>query len=169
MAWDREFYDPGSREHCIVRYPEELKQGMEHFGNIDVFWNWPTWTKTGLDQRNHGICTGIFMVEQHNCGLAKMVTNIGYTFFSSWHEAILRVGTAREKRSLKGMGQGLLANGSDDRMRVRVCSPDTRASSRLWYYKQRPDSVRKGWLVCKLTPRVLAVTGWHARHTDARF
>jgi gamma-glutamyl hercynylcysteine S-oxide synthase len=49
MAWDREFYDRLNRKYT---YADVLKNGIELFGNIDVFGIWPTWPRLGLDQRN---------------------------------------------------------------------------------------------------------------------
>jgi formylglycine-generating enzyme required for sulfatase activity len=49
MAWDREFYD---RLKGKFTYAEEIKKGIELFGNIDVFGIWPTWPRLGLDMRN---------------------------------------------------------------------------------------------------------------------
>lgn len=49
MAWDREYYD---RMQGRYMFPEVIKQGIELFGNIDIYGIWPTWPRLGLDQRN---------------------------------------------------------------------------------------------------------------------
>lgn len=49
MAWDRQFYDRFTRRYT---YAELIREGIELFGNIDVFGIWPTWPRLGLDQRN---------------------------------------------------------------------------------------------------------------------
>jgi len=49
MAWDREFYDRLTGKYT---YAEVIKNGIELFGNIDVFGIWPTWPRLGLDPRN---------------------------------------------------------------------------------------------------------------------
>jgi gamma-glutamyl hercynylcysteine S-oxide synthase len=49
MAWDKDFYDRFSGKYT---YPEVLKEGIELFGNIDIFGLWTTWPRLGLDQQN---------------------------------------------------------------------------------------------------------------------
>jgi hypothetical protein len=49
MAWDREFYDRSTGKYT---FPDLLRNGIDLFGNIDVYGIWPTWPRLGLDQRN---------------------------------------------------------------------------------------------------------------------
>jgi len=49
MAWDREFYDRSTGKYT---FPDLLRNGIDRFGNIDVYGIWPTWPRLGLDQRN---------------------------------------------------------------------------------------------------------------------
>jgi len=63
MAWDREFYDRLTGKYT---YPEELKQGMELFGTLTFLESGLHGQDLALTNVTNGICTGIFMVEQHN-------------------------------------------------------------------------------------------------------
>ena len=132
MAWDREFYDRLTEKYT---YAEELKKGMELFGNIDVFGIWPTWPRLGLDQRNQwdlyrDIPGGTAQLRS----FAKMSRMSGTRFFieyNPWDNS------TRKEDHLKGMARLINETEADGVVL------DTRGSS-SFELQAAADSVRKG-------------------------
>jgi formylglycine-generating enzyme required for sulfatase activity len=132
MAWDREFYDRLTGKYT---YPEELKQGMELFGNIDVFGIWPTWPRLGLDQRNQwDLYRDIHGGTAQLRSFAKMSRTSGTRFFIAYNPWD---NSTRKEDHLKGMAR-LISETEADGVVL-----DTRGSS-SFELQAAADSVRKG-------------------------
>jgi len=132
MAWDREFYDRLTGKYT---YAEELKKGMELFGNIDVFGIWPTWPRLGLDQRNQwdlyrDIPGGTAQLRS----FAKMSRMSGTRFFIAYNPWD---NSTRKEDHLKGMARLINETEADGVVL------DTRGSS-SFELQAAADSVRKG-------------------------
>jgi formylglycine-generating enzyme required for sulfatase activity len=132
MAWDREFFDRLTGKYT---YADELKKGIELFGNIDVFGIWPTWPRLGLDQRNQwdlyrDLPGGTVQLRT----LARMSRQAGTRFFIAYNPWD---NSTKKEDHYKGMAR-LIAETEADGVVL-----DTRGSS-SYELQAAADSVRKG-------------------------
>jgi len=132
MAWDREFFDRLTGKYT---YPEVLKNGIDLFGNIDVYGIWTTWPRLGLDQRNQwdlyrDLPGGTGQLRN----IAKMLRMSGTRFFIAYNPWD---NSTRNEDHYKGMAQ-LISETEADGVVL-----DTRGSS-SFELQAAADSVRKG-------------------------
>ena len=132
MAWDREFFDRLTGKYT---YAEVLKNGIDLFGNIDVYGIWPTWPRLGLDQRNQwdlyrDLPGGTGQLRN----IAKMLRMSGTRFFIAYNPWD---NSTRNEDHYKGMAQ-LISETEADGVVL-----DTRGSS-SFELQAAADSVRKG-------------------------
>lgn len=132
MAWDREFFDRLTGKYT---YPEVLKNGIDLFGNIDVYGIWPTWPRLGLDQRNQwdlyrDLPGGTGQLRN----IAKMLRMSGTRFFIAYNPWD---NSTRNEDHYKGMAQ-LISETEADGVVL-----DTRGNS-SFELQAAADSVRKG-------------------------
>ena len=132
MAWDREFFDRLTGKYT---YTDVLKEGIQLFGNIDVYGIWPTWPRLGLDQRNQwdlyrDLPGGTLQLRN----IARMARQSGTKFFIAYNPWD---NSTRQENQYKGMAQ-LISETEADGVVL-----DTRGSSSK-ELQAAADSVRKG-------------------------
>ncbi|TAL75030.1 MAG: sulfatase-modifying factor protein [Bacteroidetes bacterium] len=132
MAWDREFYDRFTGKY---NYAEEIKKGIELFGNIDVFGIWPTWPRLGLDQRNQwDLYRDLPGGTEQLRNFVRVSHQVNTRFFISYNPWD---NSTRKEDHYRGMAQ-LIAETEADGVVL-----DTRGSS-SFELQAAADSVRKG-------------------------
>jgi len=132
MAWDREFYDRISRKY---NYADVIKNGIELFGNIDVYGIWPTWPRLGLDQRNQwDLYRDLPGGTQQLRNFVRMSRQAGTRFFIAYNPWD---NSTRKEDHYNGMAQ-LIAETEADGVVL-----DTRGSS-SYELQSAADSVKKG-------------------------
>ncbi|MEI6048107.1 MAG: SUMF1/EgtB/PvdO family nonheme iron enzyme [Bacteroidota bacterium] len=132
MAWDREFYDRFTGKYT---YAQVLKNGIELFGNIDVFGIWPTWPRLGLDQRNQwDLYRDLPGGTEQLRNFVRLSRQSGTRFFIAYNPWD---NSTRKEDHFKGMAQLI------DETEADGVVLDTRGSSSL-ELQAAADSVRKG-------------------------
>lgn len=132
MAWDREFYDRLTGKYT---YSNILKEGIERFGNIDVFGIWPTWPRLGLDLRNQwdlyrDLPGGTDQLRTF-ARLSRMTGTKFFIAYNPWDNS------TRKEDHYKGMAQLINETEADGVVL------DTKGSS-SYELQAAADSVRKG-------------------------